>query len=65
MELKDDVKTTLSVVPSSASPVLKTELVIYLSDDYSSTLAVEDFTVTLLNDNDSTFSKNLFVMSVN
>jgi hypothetical protein len=52
-------------VPSSASPVLKTELVIYLSDDYTETLAVDDFTVTLLNDNDSTFSKNLFVMSVN
>jgi hypothetical protein len=33
--IKDDVKTTLSVVPSSASPVLKTELVIFLSDDYT------------------------------
>jgi hypothetical protein len=33
--MTDDVKTALSLVPSSASPVLKTELVIYLSDDYT------------------------------
>lgn len=51
-------------MPDSASPVLKTELTVFLSSDYSEILNREDFTLTLLNDADDTFEKELYVMSV-
>ncbi len=47
--LISSVQQSLSLVPSSASPVLKTELTIYLDSDYSETLNASDFTATLLN----------------
>jgi hypothetical protein len=59
------VQQSVSLVPASASPVLKTELTIYLASDYAETLNASDFTATLLNQNDTTYSKNLYIMSVN
>lgn len=50
--------------PTSVSPVLKSELTIFLADDYAATLNREDFTATLYSEEDSTLEKELYVMSV-
>jgi len=48
--------------PSSASPVLKTELTIYLSDTFVD-IVKEDFIATLIKDDDADFESTLYVMS--
>jgi hypothetical protein len=50
--------------PTSVSPVLKSELTIFLADDYAAILNREDFTATLYSEADSTLEKELYVMSV-
>ena len=52
------------MVPSTASPVLKTELTIYLADDYSSTLNRSDFKAILYSETDPEYKKELYIMSV-
>lgn len=53
------------MVPTSASPVLKTELTIILASDYPETLVKEDFNCKLFSNDDETYSRELYVMSVN
>jgi hypothetical protein len=43
--------------------VLKSEIVLTLPSSFSGTVSVEEFTVELLDDNDATFSKELYIMS--
>jgi hypothetical protein len=62
--LTDTVDQAIELVPSSASPVLKTELEVFLASDYSETLVREDFTAFLYKDDDEEFEKELYVMSV-
>jgi hypothetical protein len=50
--------------PSSASPVLATELLVYLDSSYPETLDVNDFNATLFNNNDEEYERVLYVMSV-
>lgn len=64
MTLKTTVDATLQVTPSSVSPVLKTELTIYLATDYATTLDVADFTAVLYSLDDVDFERELYVMSV-
>jgi hypothetical protein len=64
VELKTTVDATLEVSPNSVSPVLKTELTIYLASDYATTLNVEDFSATLYSLDDVDFERELYVMSV-
>lgn len=54
----------MGVTPSSASPVLRTELVIQLDPSYPDTLNVEDFTCVLRSNDDEEFTRDLYVMSV-
>jgi hypothetical protein len=63
VEMKTVVAQSLYLSPSSASPVLKTELTVYLSDAFVDIQAA-DFTATLLKDDDPEFVEvELFVMS--
>jgi hypothetical protein len=50
--------------PSSASPVLATELLVYLDSSYPETLYVNDFNATLFNNDDEEYERVLYVMSV-
>lgn len=59
------VEETTSLVPSSASPVLKTEITVNLASSYNTTLDPEDFTVMLYSYNDTTYARELYIMSVN
>lgn len=62
--LKTTMESTLAMVPSSVSPVLKTEIYIYLDSSYPNTLDKDDFTATLYSFDDETIEKVLYVMSV-
>jgi len=55
---------SMSMSPSSASPVLKTELTVYLASGYPDTLNKTDFNCTLFSHNDTTYSRELYIMSV-
>lgn len=50
--------------PSSASPVLKTEIDISLDPSYPETLNASDFTAVLYSLNDTEYRRELYVMSV-
>jgi len=63
--LLSQAEESLSLSPNSASPVLKTELTVYLSSNYPDTLVKEDFNCTLFSNDDETYSRVLYVMSVN
>ncbi len=58
------VKQSISLSPNSVSPVLKTTLTITLDSSYPAVLKVADLKVTLLSDANSTFTKDLYIMSV-
>ena len=49
------------VEPSSVSPVLRTELTVFLN--YPDTMVAEDFTAVLFSNDDEEFERNLYVMS--
>jgi len=57
-------ESSLSMLPTSASPVLKTELVVSLATGYPDTLVKEDFNCTLFSNDDETYSRELYIMSV-
>jgi hypothetical protein len=63
--LLSQAEESLSLSPNSASPVLKTELTVYLSSNYPDTLVKEDFNCTLFSNDDETYSRVLYIMSVN
>lgn len=52
------------MTPTSASPVLKTELVITLDESYPDVLVATDFTCYLFKPDDYTYRRQLYVMSV-
>jgi len=54
----------MSITPSSASPVLKGEIVIALESSFASTLAVEDFTVNATLSTNSSVVKRMNVVAV-
>jgi hypothetical protein len=56
--------STVSISPSSASPVLKTPLTIQLPSDFSYTLSRNDFTVNMTKADNATVVKRLNVVSV-
>lgn len=62
--LKTTIDATLELNPSSVSPVLKTEITIYLDSSYANTLDAEDFTAVLYSLDDTTYERELYVMSV-
>jgi len=53
---------TGGLTPSSASPVLKTEITVQLATNYPETMVVDDFTVMLYSYNDTTYERELYVM---
>jgi hypothetical protein len=54
---------SMSMSPTSASPVLKTELTVYLASSYPDTLNKTDFNCTLLSHNDTSYSRMLYIMA--
>lgn len=57
-------EVSLTMDPSSVSPVLKTEVTVYLDTNYPETLDREDFNATLYSNDDETYERVLYVMSV-
>lgn len=64
VDLKTTLESTLGCSPSSVSPVLKTEVDIFLDSSYTATLVKEDFSATLYSFDDADLAKPLYVMSV-
>lgn len=60
----DTLYSVTSITPSSASPVLKTDIVIQLDTSFPYTLDRDDFTVNATDENDSTYVRFLKVNSV-
>jgi hypothetical protein len=60
--LKD---SSLYLTPASASPVLKTHIVILLEETFTPTLAIGDFTVNATSWTDPTYKKMMNVIAVN
>ena len=50
--------------PASVSPVLKSNIDIVLSAEFHDQLNVDDLSATLIKDDDPTFTKQLYVVSV-
>ena len=64
LSLVGAVKTTDRIVPNSVSPVLKSEIDIYLSSSYTDKLVAENFVVTATSDDFPDYTRQLYVMSV-
>lgn len=64
VSLNTDVKEATALFPSSVSPVLKSEITIYLGSTFTDTPTKEMFTVTAISTSDKEYFKNLYVMSV-
>jgi hypothetical protein len=62
--LLPQAQTSESVVPNRVSPVLKQNLLIQLSSNYSGTVDINDFSVFLINDDDRKALKPLYIVSV-
>jgi hypothetical protein len=54
----------MSLTPNNASPVLKSEIVVALNSAYTTTMVATDFTAVLFSYNDTTYERELYVMSV-
>jgi hypothetical protein len=61
---KSDVKSSLSLNPSSASPVLKTKIVVQMESDFPYTLAKEDFSINATSTTNSSYIRYMNVISV-
>jgi hypothetical protein len=64
VNLLSQTQGCMSLTPSSASPVLKSEIVVALNSDYSTAMVATDFTAVLFSYNDTTYERELYVMSV-
>lgn len=62
--LIEQAEVSVEIVPNSASPVLKSELTVYLDPNYPNTLVREDFEAILFSNDDLEFERPLYVMSV-
>jgi hypothetical protein len=62
--MKSEIKSGLSIIPTSVSPVLKTKIEIQIDDNFPFTLAREDFSVNVTKSDDSTKMKQLNVVAV-
>jgi len=61
---KTEKISTVAITPSSASPVLKSKLVIGLASDFSYTLNRDDFTVNATNVTNPSYIRYLKVIEV-
>jgi len=62
--MKPSVKSGMSLIPSSVSPVLKTNITIQLESDFPFTLSKDDFTVNATNQTNTTYIRYLKVIDV-
>jgi hypothetical protein len=53
----------VGIQPSSVSPVLRSELTVFLDSTYPETMVAEDFTAVLFSNDDAEFERVLYVMS--
>jgi hypothetical protein len=63
--MKSDVKSSLSLTPSSASPVLKTKITVQMESDFPYTLYKEDLSMNATSVDDPTYKRYLNVIAVN
>ena len=53
--MKTEVKSSLTLTPSSASPVLKTKITVQLESDFPYTLVKEELTMNATSTTDSSY----------
>lgn len=53
----------VGIQPSSVSPVLRTELIVYLDTGYPDVMVAEDFTAVLYSNDDEDIERDLYIMS--
>lgn len=63
IEMAGDAVSTMRLEPSSANPVLKTEINVFLSSSYPEVLVAADFNATLYSNTDDEYERVLYVMS--
>lgn len=62
--MKTEVKSSLTLTPSSASPVLKTKITVQLESDFPYTLVKEELTMNATSTTDSSYIRYLRVVEV-
>lgn len=62
--MKTEIKSSLTLTPSSASPVLKTKITVQLESDFPYTLAKEELTMNATSTTDSSYIRYLRVVEV-
>ena len=62
--MKSDVKTSTTIAPSSASPVLKTRITVQLQSDFPFTLERGDFSINATSTTNSSYVRYLNVVEV-
>jgi hypothetical protein len=62
--MKTDVKTSITIVPGSVSPVLKSNVSVQLQSDFPYTLVKGDFSINATSTTNSSYIRYLNVIEV-
>jgi hypothetical protein len=62
--MKTEIKSSLSLTPSSVSPVLKTNITVQMETDFPYTLTKEDISINATSTTDSSYIRYLNVIDV-
>jgi hypothetical protein len=62
--MKTEVKSSLTLTPSSVSPVLKTKVIVQMDSDFPYTLAKEDLSINATSTSNSSYIRYMNVISV-
>jgi len=65
LTMKSDVKSSLALIPPSASPVLKSKITVQMETDFPYTLVKEDLSMNATSVTDSSYIRYLNVIEVN
>lgn len=62
--MKADIKSSITITPSSVSPVLKTNITVQLGTDFPYTIVKEDFSINATDTTNSSYIRYLNVIKV-
>jgi hypothetical protein len=62
--MKTEVKSSITITPSSVSPVLKTKIVVKMENDFPFTLTKEDFSINATSTTNSSYIRYMNVIEV-
>jgi hypothetical protein len=62
--MKTEVKSSITITPSSVSPVLKTKIVVKMENDFPYNLAKEDFSINATSTTNSSYIRYMNVIEV-